>query len=469
MRVLIRRSVLVSVLVLLAALGVFWALGGEARGATLTVTSTGDSGAGSLRQAILDAASGDTIEFAVTGTITLTSGELAISKSLTIKGPGSSHLTISGNNASRVFVNTADATIAGVAICNGNSGAGPGGGVMNTGILTISSSVVCLNRTNSSFPGGGGIFNQGTLTLADSTVSGNAAFTTTPFDFVDGGGISNFGTLIVTGSAISGNWASDTGGGIYNQGTALTLVNSTISGNFAGDTTNEGSGAGGGIRHVTNTGTLTLTNSTIVGNISRQGSGIFSTVAGRILMTNTIIAKNLFGGNCLASVLTSLGNNLDSDGTCNLTATGDLRNIDPMLGPLQNNGGPTLTHALLAGSPAIDTGDDTAAPHTDQRGVLRPQGLASDIGAYEFHDTLSPNCALASLSRQWVRISVRDGGSGLASIALVEAHNVDVSIPRFPLGTREPVTVTGKRRNAWPPYVHLQVTDLHGNVADCKL
>ena len=103
MRVLIRRSVLVSVLVLLAALGVFWALGGEARGATLTVTSTGDSGAGSLRQAILDAASGDTIEFAVTGTIVLTSGELSINKSLTIHGPGSGDLSIRGNNARRVF------------------------------------------------------------------------------------------------------------------------------------------------------------------------------------------------------------------------------------------------------------------------------------------------------------------------------------------------------------------------------
>ena len=82
--------------------------------------------------------------------------------------------------------------------------------------------------------------------------------------------------------------------------------------------------------------------------------------------------------------ITSLGHNLDSDGSCELSGTGDLSSTDPLLGPLQDNGGPTFTHALLPGSPAIDAADDTAAPATDQRGIRRPQGRAGDIGAYEF-------------------------------------------------------------------------------------
>ena len=315
-----------------------------------------------------------------------------------------------------------------------------------------------IKNGNSDFGGGVLIQTATTLTLINSTVSGNAASG-------DGGGIRNYGTLILTISTVSSNASTgNSGGGINSSSGTLTVTNSTISGNTARR-------YGGGIL-TWGGGNLTLTNSTISNNTADiGGGGILNDVgtAGTADLTNTIIAGNAAptGPDCWGPP-TSLGNNLDSDGTCNLTATGDLRNIDPMLGPLQNNGGPTLTHALLAGSPAIDTGDDTAAPHTDQRGVLRPQGLASDIGAYEFHDTLSPNCTLASLNWQWVRISVRDGGSGLANIVLVEAHNMDVSIPDFSAGNKE-VTVSGKRRNSWPPQVHLQVTDLHGNVADCKL
>ena len=84
----------------------------------------------------------------------------------------------------------------------------------------------------------------------------------------------------------------------------------------------------------------------------------------------------------------SLGNNLDSDGTCGLTGAGDLPNTDPLLGPLAANGGPTLTHALLPGNTAIDTGDDDSCPATDQRGVVRPPRAACEIGAYEFEGNL---------------------------------------------------------------------------------
>ena len=106
-----------------------------------------------------------------------------------------------------------------------------------------------------------------------------------------------------------------------------------------------------------------------------------------VKLINTIVAKNPLGGNCDSRII-PLGHNLDDD-TCNLTEPTDLPNTDPMLGPLKNNGGPTETHALLPGSPAIDAGDDRVTPPTDQRGEPRPQGAASDIGAYE-----TANCIL---------------------------------------------------------------------------
>ena len=117
----------------------------------------------------------------------------------------------------------------------------------------------------------------------------------------------------------------------------------------------------------------------ISGNSATNGGGIRNT--GTANVVNTIIDNNT-GGDCSGAV-TSLGHNLDSDNTCGLAGAGDISNTNPFLGPLQDNGGHTFTHALLAGSPAIDSGDDTAAPATDQRGVARPLGAASDIGAYE--------------------------------------------------------------------------------------
>ena len=136
-------------------------------------------------------------------------------------------------------------------------------------------------------------------------------------------------------------------------------------------------GGGGGIH---NSGELTLTNSTVSGNSAPNGAGIAS--FGTAQLTNTIVANNPAGSDCRGPSVTSLGHNLDSDGTCGLNAAGDLPNTDPLLGPLQDNSGPTFTHALLPGSPAIDASDDTSAPATDQRGVPRSQGPQSDIGAY---------------------------------------------------------------------------------------
>jgi CSLREA domain-containing protein len=167
----------------------------------------------------------------------------------------------------------------------------------------------------------------------------------------------------------------DDGGGIYNGGT-LTLNNSTVSGNIAS--------AGGGIY---NSGTLALNNVTIANNTADNGGGISNDASGTVEFRNTIIAGN--APHDCSGTLSSQGYNLDSDGTCHLTGTGDISNSNAKLGPLQNNGGKTETHALLPGSPAIDAGDDATCEATDQRGEFRPldgdgvNGPRCDIGAFE--------------------------------------------------------------------------------------
>jgi CSLREA domain-containing protein len=394
--------------------------------ATISVNTTADElnsdGDCSLREAIeaanmnaavdacaagVSAPTVDVISFGVSGTIALTSGQLAVTDDLKLDGPGATNLTISGNNSSRVFfvplrprlqLELNDVTVANGSsddgggilaagdsltitrvIFSGNSGGVEGGGVayFGSGTLTITDSVFLGNNANSggaihsetsrtivddttfsentAFGFGGAIRNQATFFLTDSTFSGNSA------GF--GGAIFTIDDLSVTNSTFSNNVATFNGGGIHNQAT-LTVTNSTFSRNSA-----EGVG-GGGLR---NEGVLTLTNS--------------------------IVANSPTGGNCSGSLTDGGGNLSWPDSTC------PGLNVDPLLDPagLQDNGGPTKTVALQSGSPAIDAAVAANCPPTDQRGVSRPQGAGCDIGAFELVTNRPPNCAsvIASPNRLW--------------------------------------------------------------------
>jgi CSLREA domain-containing protein len=258
-----------------------------------------------------------------------------------------------------------------------NSADYSGGGINSDGALTLTNSTVSGNSGDYS---GGGINSGGTLTLINSAVLGNSVYEE------EGGGISSRGTAVIISSTISGNSSNYSGGGI-NSGGALILSNSTVSGNSVVY-------AGGGV--YSDGSTITITNSTISENNvavddpddSRDGGGgIYN--EGTLNLKNTLIANNI-NGDCYNYEWSTIDTNLNNfigDGSCDPTFSGD-----PKLGPLANNGGPTFTHALRRGSPAIDVGDDTicaAEPVNglDQRGVARFGSLAGnhcDIGAYEY-------------------------------------------------------------------------------------
>jgi hypothetical protein len=275
---------------------------------------------------------------------------------------------------------------------SGNSADNAGGGIFNNGTLTLSNCNLSDNSVADFYSdGGGGIYNSGTLTVSNCTLSGNSAIGGTLGNGW-GGGIANYGMLTVTGSTLSGNSAFSYGGGIDNDGT-LTVSNSTLSGNSAR--------YGGGII-TSGTEPVTLTNVTLTANRAINGGGGFPGGGGfrggglAAVLHNTLIAGNFNGATGTTSddvygTLDPLGDyNLIGDGTGmtglsngvngNLVGSADTP-IDPLLGPLADNGGLTLTHALLSGSPAIDAGDPAQLGVPDQRGVVRNGGV--NIGAYQ--------------------------------------------------------------------------------------
>jgi hypothetical protein len=275
-----------------------------------------------------------------------------------------------------------------------------GGGRTTVVFISHSSADVTLSRLtirNGAACGGGGIANVGRLTIDNSSISSNVAFAKCRFT-ASGGGIYNvgLGTLVIANSTISGNHANGyplaaEGGGIYNQsgatGVALAINNSTIGGNTA--TGRNAEGWGGGIYN--ERGMMMINNSTVGNN---SGGGIYNKAA--LTIQNSIVANSSSGGNC-SGTMTSKGYNLSGDGSCNFNGPGDMNNTDPLLGPLQNNGGPTQTMALPSVSPAIDAGNPSGCTdgqghllRTDQRGMPRPDGedkTGCDIGAYESQNT----------------------------------------------------------------------------------
>jgi|GEM_PF-1494569 len=450
--------------------------------ATITVTNTNDAGAGSLRQAIVDAATGETI-LVPAGTYTLTSGELAIAKSVTISGGGAADTIVRAGAASRVFHTSGAAntiTISNLAIRDGHvvSSIARGGGVWNeSAALTLSDVVVTNNKADSDgLPGmsgsiafGGGIAHDaGSLTLLRTQVTGNTATASggagTPAvnggiggtgSIAQGGGLMSSAAVTIVGTTFADNAASATGGpgaGAANGGVgsiafgggaiistaaqAASISSSTFAGNIAdgsggahgptgGSVGLGGTSQGGGLHISTTGGVIPLTNVTFTANVARtsstgaaQGGGAQASGSGtgRVVVANATLTANAASGppaatggnlqlnagvqlrntilsagaamagreNCSAAA-TSLGHNLEdtTPSQCGLSAAGDQFGVNPLLGPLQANGGLTRTIALLSASPAIDAGDGSACPATDQRGLARPHGAACDIGAYE--------------------------------------------------------------------------------------
>ena len=383
------------------------------------VTNNGDSGAGSLRQAIMDACDGDTITFDLTkftSPITLTTADptdatsgLVIGKNLTITGPGANLLTVERSGASgtpefRIFTIASGFTvhISGLTVANGHAPDGDIAG--NAG-----------NGGN-----GGGINNSGTLTLNAVTVSGNST---------GNGGIAN-GTLRSRGGR------GGEGGGIFSAFATLTVTNSTISDNStgnggAGDGGNGAAGNGGGI--LSDGGAVTITNSTIAFNTTGGnggtrgfGGGIFHNSATTIRpsIRASIIAGNSASSPDVSGSVTSAGFNLigETDGSTGFTQPTDQTGtssapldpklqLDAMSKPLLNdNGGPTKTIALLPGSPAIDHGDDSVLTDTvgfppsglktDQRGPGFPRKVCAhvDAGAYEFLSGVAPTVTCSDIN-----------------------------------------------------------------------
>ncbi len=396
------KSMLSTLLLLLGASSSLQAAAPLHAETSIVVTTFDDelnsAGDCSLREAIQSAnqnlavdacavGSGDDVITLAAGTYTLSisgaddanaSGDLDVITSLagerlTIQGAGASSSRIDGNTIDRVFHVAgllSELRLVDVTVQNGQVTDVGGGGVLNWGTLELENVVITNNTVNGTTSDaiGGGVCNgcvtgTGQATLVNTVVQNNAA--------QRGGGIFSNRPLTVTASLMVNNLAIS-GAGIANYG-PFTLENSTL-------TDNTGSNNAGAISQ--NAGSLTIRNSTISHNTSAIVGGI-SSGGGTTALLNTIVANNA-GNNCSGD-LTSQGHNLSSDASCAeaFTASGDLNSVNPRLGALASNGGPTWTRALLVGSPAINAGTNADCPATDQRGIARPQGGTCDIGAYE--------------------------------------------------------------------------------------
>lgn len=379
-------------------------------------------------------------------------GDFDVRDTLTINGAGRTLSVVDGNNADRVFDvhQAASLQISALTIANGNVN-NQGGGIRNEGSLIVTDVLITDNAgkdgggvsvrdngssatfTNVEFfrnsadkggglhvkdgavvtisqsifrdnnaqkEGGGAYLEDGVFNLTNAVFDGNTA--------EDGGGIftKDAASIIVANAALTNNVATKEGGGAYVDKSITRLERSLIAGNDAEDggglfikgggsvvdlenvtiSGNVASKDGGGIQKEGN-GIARLLNVTVNENSATQGGGL-NGKDGVLTIQNSIVAGTTQGGDCDGTI-TSLDNNLDSDSSCQLGQPADLPGVEPQLGTLLDNGGPTLTHALADFSPARDAGSDLACPGVDQRGQGRPvdgnaDGIAvCDMGAYE--------------------------------------------------------------------------------------
>jgi hypothetical protein len=412
----VRRTVLVTALASTLSVA---AMDAGATCASLVVANCADGGAGSLRSVVACANSGDTVDLSqlVCSTISLASHVDVPQASLTLHGPGAQSLTIDAGDSDRVFlhhlstVGAGTLFISGLTVAHGSyQSSEPQGGCIRSGgnVTLIGATVEYCSAlgTGTQTSAGGAIYAYGNVILVGSTLTGNQAIGTLAGSRARGGAISVNYNLTVKYSTISNNSASapdSRGGGMYAPRRDITIVNSTISGNAAK--------VGAAIdASVPSTREMLLSDSTISGNSGTNWPALYtqhpttirsSTIAFNTASANSaaveafnttldlqssILADNYGGGVAFdlsgSGVTLSGANNLVRSSA--LTLPEDTMGSCPRLGPLASNGGATLTHALLVGSPAIDFGD-AGSLSNDQRGTgfTRAAGTAADIGAYE--------------------------------------------------------------------------------------
>ena len=389
--------------------GVVWAglPAHPARAAAITVTTTADElntdGDCSLREAVAAANDDIGVDACTPGsgadTITLPAGvygfstanELLIEDDLTLIGAGAGNTFIDANGLSRaVYVINSRAQLERLTIREGDSGFSTGSAI-HVGLfaeLTLSASRISdapAGTTSALWVAAGS-----SATVLNSRIENNLS---------GGVSIAQNATLVIRGSSITGNQSAETAGGLDIDGAAV-LVNSTVSGNQAGT-------FGGGIL---NSGSTLLLNVTLADNVAGAAGGVFGegggimVLDGSVTVVNSIVANNVdlvapASNDCLGDLISGGYNLIEDLSDCTLvgSSAGDQTGVDPLLAGLANNGGGTLTHALLASSPAIQGGnpggclDEQGNVLTiDQRGYIRPvnafgaPGTLCDIGAYEY-------------------------------------------------------------------------------------
>ena len=341
-------------------------------------------------------------------------------------------------------------------IVNGNRAVGNGGGIFATfGNVSLTNNST-VSGNSSSYDGGGILTRAGDVTLHNSSVSGNVSgYDNAGFRSSDGGGIrTSDGNVSLTNSTVSGNSSLDDGGGVFTFNGNVSLINSTLSGNSSGD-------GGGGIWG--RASTVVIVNSTIAGNSSPIGGGIrLASSSSSLTLRNSIVAGNSDNGTAPDVDATGVAlndliieNSLIGDTTgSGITATTGVGNIldqPALLAPLADNGGPTLTHALLSGSPAIDAGDDAMAVDVDGNALLRDQrggastrvfddptatGTGVDIGAFELHALVVDN-----------QVDEDDGNHGVGDLSLREAIGLVIGDQGLDTITFDGVVFTGGDNN----------------------